>query len=77
LADAFVQIDKGTSPILFMAGEFDKPERNQRSRDRLSALKIDTDIKTYQDGKHGCWNRLPWLDEMVVDMDRFLQKHLK
>ena len=77
LADAFVQIDKETSPILFMAGEFDKPERNQRSRDRLTALGIDTGIRTYQEGKHGCWNRLPWLDEMVVDMDNFLQKHLK
>jgi gluconolactonase len=76
-ADAFVQIDKNTCPILFMTGEHDNPARNQRSRDRLSKLGIDTDIKTYKDGKHGCWNRLPWLDEMVPDMDLFLRRHLK
>lgn len=76
-ADAYVQIDKNTCPILFMTGEFDNPARNQRSRDRLSKLGIDTDIKIYEDGKHGCWNRLPWLDEMVSDMGIFLGKHLK
>ena len=76
-ADAYVQIEKNTCPILFMTGEFDNPARNQRSRDRLSKLGIDTDIKIYKDGKHGCWNRLPWLDEMVSDMDTFLAKHLK
>lgn len=76
-ADAFVQIDESTCPILFMTGEFDNPARNQRSRDRLSKLGIATDIKTYKGGKHGCWNRLPWLDEMVPDMANFLREHLK
>ncbi|MDA7864602.1 SMP-30/gluconolactonase/LRE family protein [bacterium] len=75
-ADAFVQINMNTCPILFMTGEHDNPARNQRSRDRLSNLRIDTDIKIYKDGKHGCWNRLPWLDEMVSDMDIFLRRHL-
>ena len=72
-----VQIDKNTCPILFMTGEFDNPARNQSSRDRLSKLGIATGIKTYKDGKHGCWNRLPWLDEMVPDMANFLREHLK
>lgn len=75
-ADAFVQINMNTCPILFMTGEHDNPARNQRSRDRLSNLRIDTDIEIYKDGKHGCWNRLPWLDEMVSDMDIFLRRHL-
>lgn len=75
-ADALVQINMNTCPILFMTGEHDNPERNQRSRDRLSNLRIDTDIEIYKDGKHGCWNRLPWLDEMVSDMDIFLRRHL-
>ena len=75
-ADAYVQIDKNTCPILFMTGEFDNPARNQSSRDRLSKLGIATDIKTYKDGKHGCWNRLPWLDEMVLDMADFLRDNL-
>ena len=76
-ADAFVQIDRNSCPILFMTGEFDNPARNQRSRDRLSKLGIATGIKTYKGGKHGCWNRLPWLDEMVPDMAVFFREHLK
>jgi len=76
-ADAFVQIDRNSCPILFMTGEFDNPARNQRSRDRLSKLGIATGIKTYKGGKHGCWNRLPWLDEMVPDMAIFFREHLK
>ncbi len=76
LADAHVQIDKDTCPILFMVGEHDNPDRNQRSRDKLESLGIETGIKVYQDGQHGCWNRLPWLDEMVGDMDEFMKKHL-
>jgi len=77
LADAHVQIDKSTCPILFMVGEHDNPPRNQPSRDRLTELGIETGLKTYKDGKHGCWNRLPWFNAMVEDMDQFLSKHLK
>jgi acetyl esterase/lipase len=76
LADAYAQIDQNTCPILFMVGEHDHPERNQPSREKLTALGIETGAKVYQDGKHGCWNRLPWLDQMVIDMDAFLGKHL-
>ena len=76
LADAHVQIDASTCPILFMAGEHDNPDRNSLSRDKLTSLGIETGIKTYQDGKHGCWNRLPWFDLMVQDMDQFLTKQL-
>jgi gluconolactonase len=77
LADAYAQIDEETCPILFMVGEHDHPQRNQQSRDKLKSLGIETGIKVYKDGKHGCWNRLPWLDQMVVDMDAFMKKHLK
>ena len=77
LADAFAQIDKNTCPILFMTGEFDNPERNQASRDKLKALGIETSIKVYKDGKHGCWNRLPCIDQMAVDMDAFMEQQLK
>lgn len=77
LADAHLQIDKRTCPILFMVGEFDNPSRNQPSREKLMSLGIETGLKSYKDGKHGCWNRLPWFDKMVDDMDQFLRKHLK
>lgn len=75
-ADAHVQIDKNTCPILFLVGEHDNPARNQPSRDKLKSLGILTGLKTYSDGKHGCWNRQPWFDLMVKDMDDFFKKVL-
>ena len=60
-----------------MVGQHDQPQRNQASRDKLKSLGIDTGVKIYKDGQHGCWNRLPWLTDMVADMDTFLSKHLK
>jgi acetyl esterase/lipase len=77
LADAHVQIDKTTCPILFMVGEHDNPARNELSREKLKSLGIETGLKTYKDGKHGCWNRSPWFELMVEEMDQFLSKHLK
>jgi len=59
-----------------MTGEFDNPSRNQPSRDRLQSLGIQTGIKIYKDGKHGCWNQLPWFTQMVSDMDTFFQETL-
>ncbi|MDB4338697.1 SMP-30/gluconolactonase/LRE family protein [Rubripirellula sp.] len=75
-ADAFAQISVETCPLLFMVGEHDLPTRNQPSRDKLSSLGVDTGVMIYEGGKHGCWNRLPWLPEMVGDMDLFFQKQL-
>jgi acetyl esterase/lipase len=77
LADAYVQIDSSTCPILFMTGELDNPSRNQRSREKLKSLGIETGLKVYPGAKHGCWNRLPWFAEMAEDIDQFLAKHLK
>jgi len=76
LADAYVKISKDDPPILFMVGEHDKPERNQRSREALKAAGVPTGLKVYKDGKHGCWNSLPWFDDMVADMDAFFSRHL-
>jgi gluconolactonase len=76
LADAFEQIDKDCPPILFMTGEFDNPSRNRPSRDRLQSLGIRTNLNIYMDGKHGCWNQLPWFTEMVDDMDTFFRETL-
>ena len=77
LADAHVQIDESTCPILFMVGEHDNPERNELSREKLKSLGIATGLKTYKNGEHGCWNRNPWFDLMVEDMDQFFKEHLK
>ena len=75
-ADAHVHISKDDPPILFMVGEHDKPERNAPSRARLKELGVWTDVKIYKDGKHGCWNQLPWFDEMLADMVSFFRERL-
>ena len=77
LASAHRHIDKDSSPILFMVGEHDNPSRNQPSRDKLKAAGVWTDLKVYKDGKHGCWNQLPWFNDMVADMDAFFKEKLK
>ena len=77
LADAHVHLSENDPPILFMVGEHDKPERNARSREKLKSLGIFSDIRIYKDGKHGCWNQLPWFDDMVDDMDTFFREQLR
>jgi len=76
LADAHCHSSSDDSPILFMVGEHDKPERNQASREKLKAAGVWTDVIVYKNGKHGCWNQLPWLTEMAEDMDLFFQEQL-
>lgn len=75
-ADAHLQISSDDPPLLFMVGEHDNPARNQPSRDKLKQAGVFTDVKVYADGKHGCWNQLPWFDEMVADMDAFFREQL-
>jgi alpha-beta hydrolase superfamily lysophospholipase len=75
-ADAHVHISKDSSPILFMVGEHDHPARNQPSRDKLTRAGVWTGLKVYKDGKHGCWNQLPWFSDMVADMDEFFQTQM-
>lgn len=77
LASPFTHVSKQTPPMLFMAGEFDYPERNQGTRDKLKALGIETGIVVVKGGKHGCWNREPWFSPMVNDMDKFFRRSLK
>ncbi len=76
LADAHVQFSKDAPPVLFMVGEFDKPERNQPTRDKLKSLGVWTGLKVYKNGKHGCWNQLPWFNDMVADMDAFFKARM-
>ena len=77
LADAHAHIDSDSAPILFMFGEHDKPARNELSREKLKAAGVWTGLKVYADGKHGCWNQLPWFNGMVADMDAFFRERLR
>lgn len=76
-ADAYAQIDEKTAPILFLVGEHDLPSRNQPSREKLQRLGIKTGLRVFADGKHGCWNRLPWMDQMVDEMVDFFAVELR
>lgn len=76
LADAYEQLSNDTPPILFMTGEFDNPDRNLPSREKLNSLGVWTGLKVYKDGKHGCWNRQPWFDDMTKDMVDFFDQQL-
>jgi acetyl esterase/lipase len=76
LASPISHITASCPPMLFMTGEYDAPERNVATRDRLRELGISTEILVYQQGKHGCWNQHPWFDSMVEDLHQFLCKSL-
>lgn len=77
LADAYQHISDKTPPMLFMVGEKDNPSRNEPAREKLRSLGVWTDLKVYKDGHHGCWNQLPWFNDMVADMDTFFRDHLQ
>jgi gluconolactonase len=77
LADAFEQISADDAPILFMVGEHDNPARNEESRNKLKSVGVWSGLKVYPDGKHGCWNQLPWFNDMVADMDQFFGERLR
>lgn len=76
LADAKLQIDKNDSPVLFMAGEHDLPERNEPFRKVMKENRLWSDVISYKNGKHGCWNRLPWYTDMTKDVIAFFKKQL-
>lgn len=73
LASPYQHISKTSPPMLFMTGEYDNPSRNSDTRSQLSKLGIETGIRVYAHGKHGCWNREPWFTPMVVDIDAFFR----
>ncbi len=77
LADACQKISADDCPILFLVGELDHPERNELSRERLKKHDIATDVTVYAGARHGCWNQLPWFDQVVEDADRFFRNHLQ
>lgn len=76
LADAHEKISASTCPMFFLMGELDNPARNQPSRDKLKSMGIATGMKTFKDGKHACWNQLPWFTEMNEEIVHLLKEHL-
>lgn len=76
LADAHLHFSKDSPPVLFMCGELDSPERNELTREKLKSFGVWAGLKVYKDGKHGCWNQLPWFNDMADDMEAFFREHL-
>lgn len=76
LASPFRQLTSQTPPMMFAAGELDKPERNQPTRDKLRQLDVASKVVAYRYGLHGCWNQEPWFYPMVSDVDDFLRSVL-
>ena len=59
-----------------MAGEHDLPERNEPFRQVMKENGLWSDVISYKNGKHGCWNRLPWYTDMTKDVIAFFKKQL-
>jgi acetyl esterase/lipase len=76
LASATTHLSEQCPPILFMAGEFDKPERNLETRRKLMSLGVETGIVVVRGGKHGCWNRHPFFLPMIDEMHLFFGRTL-
>ena len=75
-ASPYHHLSKETPPILFMCGDKDNPQRNQPTREKLDALGVKSSLIVVKDGKHGCWNRLPWFDEFVTAIDQWFKETL-
>jgi len=74
LASPHVHFTKDSPPILFMTGEWDRPERNETTRAKLRDLKVDTRLQVYALGRHGCWNQEPWQSQMAADIVAFFDE---
>ena len=77
LADAHIKISAGDAPTLFLVGSLDIPERNAPSRAAFKKHGVPTDVKIYENAKHGAWNGLPWQPRFVDDIDAWFKVHLK
>ena len=44
--------------------------------EKLDALGVKSSLIVVKDGKHGCWNRLPWFDEFVTAIDQWFKETL-
>lgn len=77
LASPLYHINAQTSPIHFLLGEHDSPERNIASRQALTKLGIPSRLHVYRFGLHGCWNSGPWFYPLADDAARLFAWDLK
>lgn len=77
LGDAFSKIAEDSPPMLFLTGSLDNPSRNNRSLAALHAAGVAQSAKVvHQGAKHGHWNRLDWMPQVVEDIHAYLAETL-
>ena len=77
LASPLYHIKAQTSPIHFLLGEYDLPERNTAARKALAKHDIPSQLYVYRFGLHGCWNSGPWFFPLADDAARLFARDLK
>lgn len=76
LADAFEQVSETMPPTLFLCGSKDNPQRNAKTRAKMSSMGIHNQLIVHENATHGHWNRAEWIGRVVSDIDAFLKQHL-
>ena len=77
-ASPLTHIGKHSPPMLFIDGEFDRPEvRYVDFRKRLDAHKISNQFVLMPKAPHPFWVFEEWFEPTVDAVDLFLQKHLR
>ncbi|MCR9294871.1 MAG: SMP-30/gluconolactonase/LRE family protein [bacterium] len=76
LADAYEKISQDDPPMLFITGSLDNPERDALSLSKLKSLGVTARQVIHEGARHGHWNQLEWIDQVVDDIDDFLSQNL-
>lgn len=73
----YTQADSGFPPVLIQFGTKDKilpVERVTAFEERMESLDVDCTLKVFEGAGHGFFNRPPYKDATLYQMDLFLQK---
>lgn len=76
-ASPLTHFTKTTSPILFLTGDLDNPDRDKAGIEKLHSLGVPTKQTILKDAKHGCWMQKPWFEQCVAAVDAWFKGHLK
>lgn len=73
-ASPLTHVRAGVPPVLFIEGEKDRPKLGRAEMmEKLTALGIDTEVRTLKYAPHPFWMSQPWLDQTVEIADGFFQ----
>ncbi|MEM7474713.1 MAG: SMP-30/gluconolactonase/LRE family protein [Planctomycetota bacterium] len=75
-ADAYLKISKDDPPTLFLRGSLDNPAADLPSLTRFKEVGVTSKQVVHDGAKHGHWNRIDWMDQVVTDIHSFLNENL-